>query len=107
MRRRPLRSLARLDLHDALGRYCRERRLTTILTYRMGWYGVQVIFGRGHAFWPVEVHLKPCEALRDPEAVQDALYDRATRAIDRKLKALGWTTPSRRPDSAPRARSPR
>ena len=92
MRRCPLKSLEHASLQESIERYMAKRYPhLTFGPVAMWPLGARVIVGRGHDYWPIIVRLH----VRQPttEQLYDVLYDHLTRAIDRKVRGLGWTKP--------------
>lgn len=97
MRRRPFMppiEPRRMGLEPALHLYCEKRKVDFGGLYRD--HGVRdqagrpiytatakLTFGRKHTFWQVQTWTTRA-------FVEDRLYNNLTRALDRKLRALGW-----------------
>jgi hypothetical protein len=87
MRHRPPRDPTPLLLYEALGRYLKAKNLLGE-PYRPFLNSVNVTLGRGCAFEMVKVSVSKRRA--PDSTLEDRLYDAATRAIDRKMRKLGW-----------------
>ena len=99
MRRRPIVPgwAPVLDLEPALHLYCEKRKVDFGVLYRNRYVrvwsgrnitaaGARLTFGRKHAFWQVQAW-----TFAGP-GDEDRLYNNLTRALDRKLRELGWLT---------------
>jgi hypothetical protein len=101
--------LETLDLEAAIRIYCKRRKVDCGVLYRHRhvrvWggrsiyaAGARLTFGRKLAFWQAQAWTI------DLPGVENRLYNNLTRALDRKLRELGWltTTSSGGPRAAPK-----
>jgi hypothetical protein len=86
LRRRPVRDPTPLWLHAALERYLDAKGCVGVV-YREAWNHIKMTFGRGHTFYVLNAKLR---TYGDMKQLDDRLYDRATRTLDRRLRKLGW-----------------
>jgi hypothetical protein len=86
MRRRPVRDPTPMLLHTALEAYLTSKGCGGV-AYRESAFHVKMTFGRKHTFYVLNAKVRAYGDLKD---LEDRLYDRATRILDRRLGKLGW-----------------
>jgi hypothetical protein len=86
MRRRPVCDPRPLPLHEALAGYLTSKGCYGNV-YREGTFHIKMTFGRKHTFYVLNAKVGTYGDLKD---LEDRLYDRATRILDRRLKKVEW-----------------
>ena len=82
-----------MQLEDAIQKYvveCRQGKLSCGAVERRGSRELYFFFGKGHAFWSVDVKLGDKLKFVSGEDLEDALYDEAVLCFNLKLADLGW-----------------
>jgi hypothetical protein len=79
------------SLSDALRAYVQGKGILFVSDTRGRWNQLRMCFGRGQAFYSIEVSVSPDRRkYGDVEVLKDALYDAMVRKFNRKIKRLGW-----------------
>ena len=79
-----------LPLDAALAEFVTDKKLQFGGFERLRWNCIRVVFGRGANFFYVDADVPPDRArFSSVEALEDALYDAATRRIDKQVRKLG------------------